>query len=84
MSKITKQQAFEFLTDMEVASEDGNSSCDQVAVSSDGKIVAYGFSCQKEGCNCVSGWWNGNSSEGEILNFSELKSIADGPDIQEP
>lgn len=51
--------------------------CDEVRIDPiTMKIIAYGFSCQRKNCNCIGGWWEGDSeSFGIILKKQYLQDI---------
>jgi hypothetical protein len=36
----------------------------------------------KEGCNCVGGWWNGDKYAGTNFKLEELEAIASTTNVQ--
>ena len=41
----------------------GNYLISWYALNESGRIVATGYSCDKENCNCAGGWYNGDMDE---------------------
>ena len=77
---IGKDRAAGLLSDMEERSRPGNCVCDEVSLSEDGEVLAFGYSCDKAGCNCTGGWWDDRdlASGGEILNAAEIAAFLEG------
>lgn len=74
--KIDANKALRIISKMEEESMPGNKVCDEVQVGERGEILAYGFSCDKDGCNCVGGWWSGDKYAGTNFKLNELEAIA--------
>jgi len=72
---ITKEFAEHLLIEMDCASRPGEKICDEVQVEK-GKIVAWGFTCDKEECNCCGGWWQGNKNRGINYRIAQLQKAA--------
>ena len=73
---ITKQQATSILAEMEERTHPGNKVCDEVEVDENANVTSFGYTCDKEGCNCTGGWWdNRDVGDGIRFSISELENI---------
>ncbi len=70
---LTKEIAQNLLLEMDCASRPGEKICDEVQVEN-GKIVAWGFTCDKEECNCCGGWWQGDKNRGVNYRIAQLQN----------
>lgn len=72
---LTKEIAEYLLIEMDCASRHGAYICDEVQVENN-KVIAWGFTCDKEECNCCGGWWQGDKSRGVNYRIAQLQNAA--------